>query len=453
MKMKVRNKVAVLFVPIVSTAVLAGCSAGASSTGNAGSNTSGSGGGSGGTITYWASQEGGSIPLEKKVLQKVTANFQKQSGIKVDFQIITWANLWNKTLTAITSGNGPDVIDLGNTWASTFAGTGGFVPLSASKMQEIGGKSKFLSSAMQMTGVPGQPPIAVPYMSEAYSLFYNKQMFKKAGITTPPQTWTQFVKDGKKLNGNGVYGMGTDGSEVNDNFHLFWILLRQHGGKIVENGKAALNSAKAQKSTQFFTQLMTKYKVMDPDSAAWNGSQMVSNFANGKIAMMFAQGSDIPQVEADGMKKSQFGIATVPLVSYGQTTAPSQDKIASFIAGIDLGILKSSKHQSADLKFLKFMTSKQTQITLNKAYGTLPPVKSAESNSAFQTPANKVYLKTLKDYAAPTPRIKNEGQMEQSVGTHMKTILAAAAQNKLTSQTIAAQLKKANAEVQSILGK
>ncbi|QQE77941.1 extracellular solute-binding protein [Alicyclobacillus sp. SO9] len=448
-----RKAVLGVFVPVAATTILAGCGSANNSGSNVGNSTAGSQKVSGQTITYWASQEGGSIPLEKKVLNKVTANFQKQTGIHVKYQIITWANLWNKTLTAITSGNGPDVIDLGNTWASTFAGTGGFVSLTPQKIQKIGGKSKFLSSSMSVTGLSGKPPMSVPYMSLAYNMFYNKQMFNKAGITTPPKTWTQFVNDAQKMTGHGTYGMGVDGAEVQDNFHLFWILLRQYGGKAVLNGKAQLDSQDSQKAAKFYTDLLKKYKVMDPDSAAWNNSQLVSNFANGKVAMIFGQGSSMPQIEADGMKRSQYGVAPLPLVPYGQQSVSGKNKIGSFIAGIDIGILKSSKHQTADLKFLKFMTSKQTQITLNKAYGSLPPVKSAENNAAFQTPANKIYLNILKNYAAPTPLIKNEGQMEQSIGKHLKTLLSDAAQNKLPQSEISNQLKKANAEVSSILSK
>lgn len=457
---------AVLVLPIATATLLAGCGSGGSasntSSGGASNSSSSSNSSSGGssssakadsgqTITYWASQEGASVPAETKTLNQVTSDFEKKTGIHVNFQIITWTDLWNKTLTAVTSGNGPDVIDLGNTWASTLAGTGGFVPLTADKMQALGGKSKFIPAAMGVTGLPGQPPMSVPYMSLAYGLFYNKSLFKQAGISTPPTTWTEFVNDAKKLTKSGVYGFGEDGSDVNDNFHLFWILLRQNGGKVVENGKAALDSSAAVQSTSFLSSLMTKHKVMDPNSAAWTSTDMNSNFANGKIAMMFAQGSTIPQLEADGMKASDIGIAPSPMVPYGKTSVPSADKIGSFVAGIDIGILKSSKHQDADLKFLKYMTSPSVQITLNKAYGSLPPVKAAGSDPAFQSPADKVFLNVLNNYAAPTPLINNEGNMEQSVGTHMKSIWADAAQNKLTPQMIQSELTKANAEVASIL--
>ena len=40
---------------------------------------------------------------------------------------------------------------------------------------------------------------AVPDLADAYGLYYNKAMFEKAGITSPPKTFSQLTQDAEKL--------------------------------------------------------------------------------------------------------------------------------------------------------------------------------------------------------------------------------------------------------------
>ena len=59
--------------------------------------------------------------------------FEKQTGIKVNLQVIGWPDLYNKILAATTSGQGPDVLNIGNTWAPSLQATGAFMPFDAAR--------------------------------------------------------------------------------------------------------------------------------------------------------------------------------------------------------------------------------------------------------------------------------------------------------------------------------
>src|SRR6478736_6507898 len=99
------------------------------------------------TLTYWASNQGASIEIDKKTLAPELAKFEKQIGIK----------------------------------------------------------DRFVDSALGSTGAEGKDPAAVPLYSMAYALYYNKQMFADAGIANPPATWDELVADGKKLSKGGKW--------------------------------------------------------------------------------------------------------------------------------------------------------------------------------------------------------------------------------------------------------
>ena len=133
-----------------------------------GSSTGGGSNDSPKELTYWASNQGASIEVDKKVLQPELDKFEKQTGIKVKPEVAPWSDLLNRILTATTSGQGPDVLNIGNTRSASLRATGALLPRDAKNFDRTGGKDRFVDS----TGVEGQDPAAVPLYSMAYALHW-----------------------------------------------------------------------------------------------------------------------------------------------------------------------------------------------------------------------------------------------------------------------------------------
>jgi multiple sugar transport system substrate-binding protein len=170
-----------------------------------------SGSSSGTTLSYWATQTGTSLDKTKQVLTPVLDEFTKQTGIKIKLEVIGWNDLQARIQTAAASGQGPDVLAIGNTWASSLQATGAFLPFDSANMKAIGGADKFIKTALDTGGAPGKDVTSVPLYGQAYGLYYNKQMFKDAGLQ-PPTTWEELVTDAQKLTdpSKDVYGMVLD---------------------------------------------------------------------------------------------------------------------------------------------------------------------------------------------------------------------------------------------------
>ncbi|MFD9862095.1 extracellular solute-binding protein [Streptomyces alboflavus] len=282
------------------------------------------------TLTYWASNQGPNIEADKKILTPRLEKFEKQTGIKVKLEVIPWSDLLNRILTATTSGQGPDVLNIGNTWSSSLQASGALLPWDAKRFGQIGGKDRFVSAALGSTGARGKDPAAVPLYSLAYALYYNKKMFKDAGIERPPATWEQLVADGKKLSKGGTWALGAEGSNLVNNIHQVHVLGKQHGA----------------------------------------------------------------------------------------------------------------------VKFVKFMTSDAEQTGLNKAYGSIPPVKAAQSDPAFARPETAVLRDTLAESAAPLPQVPHESQFETTVGTAVKELFADAAEGRpVTTGSVKSALTKAQQQM------
>ncbi|WUT00621.1 sugar ABC transporter substrate-binding protein [Streptomyces sp. NBC_00708] len=436
--MRTIRAAAAVTLAISIAAGVTGCGGGSSSGG--GSNDSPK------TLTYWASNQGPSIEADKKILAPELKKFEKQTGIKVKLEVVPWADLLNRILAATTSGQGPDVLNIGNTWSASLQATGALLPWTKENFDAIGGRDRFVESAVASAGAEGKDPSAVPLYSLAYALYYNKKSFAEAGIEKPPATWDELVADGKKLSKNGKWGLGAEGSNLSNNIHQTFVLGQQHGADFFDaEGKPTFTSDGAVAAVKQYIDFMAKDKIIAPGNAEYAQNQSLTDFAKGKTAMVLWQAA-ASTFASQGMKPEDWGAAPVPVAS----GTPGQGKNTnSMVAGINMAVFKNTKNIDGAKKFVKFMTSDAEQKLLNKTYGSIPPVKTAQADEAFSAPDLAVLRDTLAKSAAPLPQVPNESQFETAVGTAVKELWAdAAAGRPVTTESVKARLEKAQQTMQ-----
>ncbi len=398
------------------------------------------------TLSYWASNQGTSLKNDQDILGPELAKFTTQTGVKVKLEVVPWSDLLTRILAATTSGKGPDVLNIGNTWSASLQATSAFLPFDDATMGKVGGKDRFLAGSLSATGAPGQPPAAVPVYSLAYGLYYNKKQFAAAGISKPPATWDELVADGKKLTTAGQWGLSLEGGSVSENIHAAFTLSQQQGGAFFDDsGKATFNTPQNVAAIKQYIDLLQRDKIVNPSNAEYsNGTEALRDFATGKTSMVIWQAA-AGSLKQLGMNADDIGVAPVPLPA--QKPAGGKD-VTSIVAGINLAVFKNTKYQDAALQFVKFMTSTQEQQTLNKAYGSLPSVTDAYSDPAFQTPAVETFKNILSKSAGPMPAVAQESQFETLIGTAMKNMLASAASGKaVTDKEISSQLAAAQQQL------
>ncbi|MFI7608319.1 ABC transporter substrate-binding protein [Micromonospora sp. NPDC049366] len=398
-------------------------------------------GGSGKTLTYWASNQGASLEADKTILQPELDKFEKQTGIKVNVEVVPWSDLLNRLLAAATSGQGPDVVNIGNTWSASLQATGALVEFDDATLQAVGGKDRIVPAALAAAGAPGKPPAAVPLYSMAYSLYYNKKAFADAGITAPPTTWEQLVEYGKKLTGGGKWGLAIEGANPSENAHHAFTFSQQYGGEWFDSsGKPTFDTPQNVSAIKRYIDFMAADKITNPANAEYAQNQSVSDFANGKAAMLLWQAAG-SNLKSQNMAADAYGIAPVPFLA---SPPAGGKKVNSMVAGINMAIFKHTKNRDAALSFVKFMTSDEEQTLLNKTYGSLPAVKTAGSDPAFSAPEQKVIQETLSTTAAPLPQVPDESTFETLVGTAMKELFADAASGKpVTEESVKKKLTDA----------
>jgi multiple sugar transport system substrate-binding protein len=411
-----------------------------------GSSSSSSGSGST-TLTYWASNQGTSLANDKQVLQPELDKFKQQTGITVKVEVVGWADLLNRILAATTSGQGPDVVNIGNTWSPSLQATGALVPFDDATMTTIGGKDRFLSGSLSATGAVGKPPAAVPLYSLAYALYYNKKEFAAAGISGPPATWADLVADGTKLTHGNQWGLALEAGSPTESVHNVFTLAEQNGSNFFDSsGNPQFDSPATIAAIKQYVGFMGTDKIVNPSDAEYSTNQSITDFATGKAAMIMWQAAD-SSIKSHGMSPDDYGVAPVPFLS----PAPAGGMhVNSMVAGINMAVFANSKHKAAALKFVKFMTSDAEQVTLNKAYSSLPTVQGAYSDAAFQTPTVKTFQQILSSTAAAMPEVPAESQFETLIGALVKGLFADAASGKtITDAEIKSQLDAANQQVKA----
>ncbi|MGW0549571.1 ABC transporter substrate-binding protein [Streptomyces altiplanensis] len=413
----------------------------------------GCGGGEGGTgsdaspktLTYWATNQGANIEADKKILTPELKKFEKETGIKVKLEVVPWANLLDRILAATTSGQGPDVLNIGNTWSASLQATGALMPWDEAAFEKIGGRDRFAEAAVASAGAKGQDPAAVPLYSMSYALYYNKKMFKDAGVEKPPATWDEMVETGKKLSKDGKWALGAEGSNLSNNIHQVFVLSQQHGGNFFDaSGKPDFTSDANVAAVKQYVDLMGKNKIIAPGNAEYAQNQSLQDFARGKTAMVLWQ-SAASTFKAHGMKNEDWGVAPAPV----QSGTPGQGRqINSMVSGINIAVFKNTKNLDGATKFVNFMTSHEEQKILNGTYGSIPSVKSAQQDGSFDTPDGTVLRETLTKSAAPLPQVANESQFETAVGTAVKGLFADAANGRpVTTESVKAALSKAQQQM------
>ncbi|MEH0974313.1 sugar ABC transporter substrate-binding protein [Micromonospora sp. CPCC 205546] len=429
-----RRHLAILTAAVLAATTLTAC-------GNSGDSS----GTTGKTLTYWASNQGASLEADKQILQPELDKFEQQTGIKVNVEVVPWSDLLNRLLTAATSGQGPDVVNIGNTWSASLQATGALVEFDDATLSKVGGKDRFVPAALAAAGAPGKPPAAVPLYSLAYALYYNKKAFADAGVTSPPTTWEQVAEVGRKLTGGDRWGLAVEGANPSENAHHAFTFSQQYGGEWFDSaGRPTFDTPQNVAAVKRYVDLMAVDRIVNPSNAEYAQNQSVSDFANGRAAMLLWQAAG-SNLKSQNMAPDAYGIAPVP---FPAAPPAGGRKVNSMVAGINLAVFKHTKNADAALEFVKFMTSDAEQVALNRTYGSLPAVSTVAGDPAFAAPEQKVLQQTLATTAAPLPQVPDESTFETLVGTAVKELFADAAGGRpITEESVRQKLTRAQQQM------
>ncbi len=392
--MSVRGSRHVMAISLLALALwTAGCS---SST-----NTS-SGSSDKGPIQVWTMED-------SKSFTALMDDFTKQTGIQVQVQAVPWGNVSDKLTTAVASGNGPDVMQIGLSLLPSFQSAGALLDLSPYVKDHPGLQSANYLPAVASDKInPSGKVLSVPWVSDVRILFYRTDILSAAGISSPPTTWSQLHDDAAILarRGQGKYGYYIPQWDSALPVEFTW----GAGGDVVDrSGKVTFDTAQFKRAADFYISFYKDRLV--PTASDFDQTQ---GFISGAAPMLISG----PYLAA--------GISSAaPQLSgkWGVSMLPRDVTNTSLFAGSNMGIWHNSKHVDASLRLLDWLAKPVAQLSWYKAANELPTAKSALADPSLSGDPNvKIYTDQLQN-AKLLPLVAKWDKISQALLDSLNSIV------------------------------
>ncbi|WP_197677090.1 ABC transporter substrate-binding protein [Friedmanniella luteola] len=336
--------------------------AAACSGGGGGGDTGGEGGSDAaptGTITVWARDS------QQVFMSKLVDLYNKNHAVQAKVTVIPAASFVQKLGTAASSGSGPDVASIDLVYAPYFASAGALEDIT--ELSDALPYKDALSPSHRALSTWEGATYALPFTAEASALYYNKDLFEKAGLDPekPPTTYAEIREAAQKIRalGKDYYGFTFAGACGGCNvFELTPHVWASGGDVLSADGKtASLDSPQMTAALQLYRDMWTDGSI---PSAAKNdaGTQQVPLFTSGKLGMTPLGAFAIPTIE---QAKINFGV----------TPLPGQDGgTGSFAGGDVISVMTGTKNQAGAQDFVRWATDSEAQDFL--AHNGSVPVRT-----------------------------------------------------------------------------
>ena len=356
--------------------------------------------------------------------------------IDVQYETQSYNDYFTKLQTVIAAGQAPDAFELNYENFVSFANKGALADLTPLIAADTGFKTDIYNPTALAAFSQGGKQYALVESFSNVVLFYNKDLFDKAGVAYPTADWTwkDELAAAQKLTdpASGVWG---DFAPIQ--FWEFYKTIAQNGGSMFNADKTevTLDSPANVEALQWMVDKVNKYHVT-PSDVEMAGQGDGDLFKAGKIAMLRTGIWMFGDFTANA--KFNWDIQLEP----GNT-----NKAHHFFAN-GVAVSATSPNQAAAYEWLKFLTSSREAVDIRiKAGWELPAVSDpAYVQGYLDQPvpeSREVVFKAL-DTAVTPPVINNWSQLTDIVGKELEAA-------KLGTKTPQQALTDAAAAVKGIL--
>ena len=362
------------------------------------------------TITIWV----GWSARELSEFKKVVSEYDKKHS-DVNVKVVGGIND-DKITSAIRSGKVPDVVSsFTSANVGTYCGSGAWIDLAPLMKKSNISANLFPKTSQYYTQYKGKR-CALPFLADVYGLYYNKTLFKKAGIKSPPKTISELTKDAKKLTqkkSNGdikVAGYDDFFGFYAGNAPDMTTYAPLYGAKWTDSSGHSTLSKDPQwaKFLNWQKSLVDWYgykKLVKFHSGAADEFSASNAFEIGKLAMAM-----------DGEWRVAFVAAEHPNLNYGTAPMPVDDAHpelygAGYVNGTIIGIPKGVKHKDQAWDLVKYLTTNSHALAkFSNGIRNVPTTKASLNSPEIKPDAHfKTFLKVFANSHSATSPITAVG--------------------------------------------
>jgi len=316
------------------------------------------------TLSY-ASWDTDQAPGLRKMLDKFE---EKNPGIKVEMETTPWDQYWVKLEAATTGGNMPDVVTMHSSESYKYMSQNMLMELNDVVKENKIDMDNFTEGIADLY-TNEDKLYAIPKDTSVVGLWYNKELFDKAGVSYPDESWTweTLRKSAIELTDeeNGIYGFAAHaGTETG-----YWPFIYQNNGEVFtdNNTKSGLNTKEAQEAIAFYRDLAlvdhaspTVTELQDPDS--------VSRFQSGRLAMLIEGNWFAP-----GFQQNEYLVKNA-----ASAVLPKGKTNATITNGLGWAASAKTEHPEEVEKLMVFLASEEANKIQAETGTSIPALKGFE---------------------------------------------------------------------------
>jgi multiple sugar transport system substrate-binding protein len=333
-------------------------------------------------IDFWNYWDGDNAKAIQSLIDQFNASHK---GVRVRNVTFPWNDLYTKMQAAASgTGSGLPAVAAGDiAWTAALHRSGQLINLTPAVKKAKVNLKDFYPEILKYSLYKGKLQ-ALPVSTNNLALFYNKDLFQKAGLdpNKPPTTWDDLRADAKKI---AALGGGVQGFEIytQPGEGLTWQLqpyMWQAGGSFLSKdySRASFNTPAGQKALSFLVGLIQTDKVTD--AGQWGA------FDKGQAGMRI-DGSWMVNTYA---RQTPFGVGTAMI------PIPAGGKHATNMGGEQIFVFKSASkaEQAAATQFALWLASTPVQVQWDQLTSFMP------------TRASVAASKKIKTWVAKTPQLQ-----------------------------------------------
>ena len=354
---------------------------------------------------------------EEKIANEAIARFNENNpDVEVKqtcVPVTSWSDFIQKWITMSTSGEAPDVINIGLEAVQMAVSNDLLMPLDeiVSEDQDLS-KVKEEYAPVLLDGFSVDDNLyGLPNGTQTMVMYYNKTMFDEAGLEYPKDgwTWDEFYEDAKKLtkSDGSVYGFGLSSSY----FQLTPWWSTNNTALVDENQNPALNSKKMVESVEFLDKLVKEKVTPDPIS-----SDVYTMFSSKQLAMVGAGRWVLNTWQDAGLTNADFDCVQWPV----------NEKEGSVFGGAAWCISKNTENKELSIELLKSLVSEETLKAVAAGGQQVPPTESLATDTEIMgtTPDNIEGIWKAVTVASPAAAPTYFGDLEQTTLRCMEEVFS-----------------------------
>lgn len=324
-------------------------------------------------LTFWNGFTGPDRPAVEGLVKEFN---ETHPNIEIQMDIMPWDSLMQKLLPSMMVGREPDIVGLTHTFLPEFAKAGVLMPLD--ELYSVGGldPAVFPPALVELMKYQGKM-YAVPMNFATLMLYYNKSLFREAGLDpeNPPATWAEWQDAILKLtqdkDGDGKpdqYGLALADHQT---IPMWPILIWGNGGDFVtpDGTKSMLDDPKTIEAVKIWADLIIQHGITP---VGLTGAEADKLFETGKAAMEM----NGPWMTTGYTKAGlDYDVAPIPEGPAGRITLAD---------GVLMYLNKKTPYKEAAYEFFKFWNSKESQTYWSVNSGFPPTRLDISDDPALQ---------------------------------------------------------------------